>query len=104
MVQHFLQELFWVCHLIRRPHRTIYPTGPTRAIWGTYDIKQELFFLPSKKEEEFCKHTIKEKRGRTKKRGCSTNYDTSIFEQVMLNLLIIIFVKLHQSYLLSFIL
>lgn len=61
--------------------------------------KDNFFFLPSKKEE-FCKHTIKEKREEQKKRGCSTNYDISIFEQVMLNLLIIIFVELHQSYLL----
>ena len=80
LVQHFLQELFWVWHQIRRPHRTIYPIGPTRAILGTYDIKQELFFLPSKKEEEFCKHTIKEKREEQKKKGNSTNYDISIFE------------------------
>lgn len=103
LVQHFLQELFWLWHQIRRPHRTICILEDLHELFWvrmTSNKDNFFFFLPSKKEEEFCKHTIKEKREEQKKRGCSTNYDISIFEQVMLNLLIIIFVEFHQSYLL----
>ena len=103
LVQHFLQELFWLWHQIRRPHRTICILEDLHEVfWVRMTSNKDNFFFvyPVKKKKNFVNIQLRKKGKNKKKRGCSTNYDISIFEQVMLNLLIIIFVELHQSYLL----